>query len=61
MIFPYWEELRGTEPRLLPLLPISVHGPTGSAEVLALVDSGAEQSVMPADLAGELGISLDTA
>src|SRR5262245_34023594 len=59
MIFPYWEELRGTEPRYLPLIPITVRGPRDSVELLTLLDSGAEHNVMPGDLADELGISLD--
>lgn len=61
MIFPYWEELQGTEPRILPLVPLTVHGPAGPIEMPALVDSGAEQSVLPSALASELGISLEDA
>jgi hypothetical protein len=59
MIFPYWEELRGTEPRYMPLIPVTVYGSRDSIELLALLDSGAEHNVMPADLARELSISLD--
>lgn len=58
MIFPYREQVRGTHTRFLPLVPLTVHGPHDSAEVLALVDSGAEHSVLTADLADEVGISL---
>ena len=58
MIFPYWKETRGPEPRLLPLVPVTIFGPYESLELLALVDSGAEHNVMPTDLAAELGISL---
>ena len=61
MIYPYWEELRDTEPRFLPLIPITVRGPADSAELIALVDSGAEHSVFSADLAEELGVSLSAA
>lgn len=58
MTFPYWQELRGTEPRFHPLIPITAYGPRDSAELVALVDSGAEHNVLTADLADELGISL---
>jgi hypothetical protein len=58
MILPYWEELRDDQARFLPLIPISIHGPTDSVELLALVDSGAEHSVLSIDFAKELGISL---
>jgi hypothetical protein len=61
MIFPYWEELRGTEPRHLPLIPVTIFGSNDSVELLALVDSGAEHNVMPAGSAAELGIPLDNA
>jgi hypothetical protein len=58
MIFPYREELRGAKPRFHPLVPITVHGALDSIDLLALVDSGAEHSVLTADLADVLGISL---
>jgi hypothetical protein len=61
MIFPYWEVQRGGELRHLPLVPISVFGPTGDVNLLALVDSGAEHSVFGLDLAERLGLQLDDA
>ncbi len=61
MIFPYWKETLGSEPRLLPLVPVTIFDPHESLELLALVDFGAEHNVMPADLAAELGISLNSA
>ena len=60
MIFPYVEVVRGGQSRLLPLVPISLHGPIGSIDVLALVDSGAEQNVFDDELARLVGIRSDT-
>jgi hypothetical protein len=42
MIFPYWEVRLESETHWLPLIPITVHGPGGSMDVMALVDSGSE-------------------
>jgi hypothetical protein len=61
MIFPYWEVQRAGEVRQLPLVPVTVFGPTNEISVLALVDSGAEHSVFGLDLAERLNIPLDSA
>lgn len=59
--FPYWEELRGGEPRFLPLIPIEVVGPVETIGVTALVDSGAEHNVFGLNVAEQLGIDLTDA
>jgi len=59
MRYPYYHERRGSAIRFLPLVPITIHGPTASAEVNALVDSGAEDNVFRTDLARGLGLHLD--
>lgn len=60
MRFPYWQVQRGPEVRYLPLIPITVHGPTRAAlDVLALVDSGAEHTVFGTALAQRLGIPFE--
>jgi hypothetical protein len=58
MIFPYGEVKRAGQARLVPLLPISIFGPSEAIDVVALVDSGAEQSVFGQELAEQLGIPL---
>lgn len=51
---------RGPEVRYLPLIPITVHGPTRAAiAVLALADSGAEHNVFGTALAQRLGIPFE--
>lgn len=57
MKFPYWIIQREHEPRLLPMVPITLAGPSRREEIVALVDSGAEQSVFGLDLADRLGFS----
>lgn len=57
MIFPYMDINRGGVVRTHPIVPISLHGPRGHRQVLALVDSGAEQSVFSLDLVKSLGLS----
>lgn len=59
MLFPYWEVTRGGERRWLPLIPITLWGTDGSKDVMALVDSGAEQNILSLELAEELGIDLE--
>jgi hypothetical protein len=58
MIFPYWEVRLDNQIHWLPLVPLTVHGQAASVDVLALVDSGAEYSVLGLDLAERLQISL---
>jgi hypothetical protein len=41
---------------LRPEIPIRVYGPAGAAELLALVDTGADNSVFPLSIAHDLGI-----
>ncbi len=61
MIFLYWDIVREGVPRRVPLIPLTVHGPHKSVQVLALVDSGAEHSVFGTDLVDRLELSLDAA
>jgi hypothetical protein len=63
MKFPYTMSIApaidsGSEIVLLrPEIPVRVHGPTGAAEMLALVDTGADNCVLPLSIARELGIA----
>ena len=41
---------------LRPEVPIRIHGPAGRADVLALVDTGADNSILPLSVADDLGI-----
>jgi len=41
---------------LRPEVPIRIHGSLGHADVLALVDTGADHSILPLSVADELGI-----
>jgi hypothetical protein len=63
LIFPYWEELRDGQARLLPLIPVTLRTRVMLDEVtvntMALVDSGAEHSVFPLATALELGYEPD--
>ena len=65
MNFPYrpsiWfdEAAQGFDFVLRPMIQVHVHGKTRSATYWALADTGADQTVFPASLAADLGISLD--
>lgn len=71
--FPYQEEpLQGPPPpslpksaqsRWRPLVPVTVHGPVGTSVSLgrALVDPGADDTILPFDLATLLGVPFLTA
>jgi hypothetical protein len=61
MIFPYWESWQEDEVRFLPLLPIRVWHGRDSLDIDALVDSGAEHTVLSVEIAEELGIDLSDA
>jgi hypothetical protein len=41
---------------LRPEIPIRIYGPAGHADVLALVDTGADNSILPLSVARDLGI-----
>ncbi len=41
---------------LRPEIPIRVYGPAGAAEMLALVDTGSDNSILPLSIARDLGI-----
>lgn len=58
MTFPYWQLHRDGELRATPLIPLTVHGTTGSVDLLALVDSGAEHNVFGEEVAKRLGLDL---
>ena len=57
MIFPYLSVGRGGVIRSLPIITLRVHGPIGHADIGALVDSGAEHSVLSVKLIGRLGLA----
>ena len=61
MIFPYWESLRGDEIRFLPLIPIQVEHGSETLHLHALVDSGAEHTILSLEVAEELAIDLSDA
>lgn len=44
---------------LRPVIPIRISGPAGNARWDALVDTGADETLLPASLAAILGIQLD--
>jgi hypothetical protein len=56
MIFPYWEDQRDSETRWLPMIPVTLIGPARRVTVMALVDSGAEHSLIGTTLARRLGL-----
>ena len=58
MIFPYWEEIREGQPRLLPVIPVTLEHDGKTADAYALVDSGAEHSVFPVEAAEDVGFDL---
>src|SRR5690348_12795108 len=43
---------------LRPEVPLRVHGPSGHVDVLALVDSGSDNSIFPLAVATRLGIQI---
>lgn len=43
---------------LRPEVPLRVHGPAGSAIYMALVDTGADNTILPLSIASELGIAV---
>lgn len=60
MIFPHWQEIRDGETRWLPLIRPTLRGPSGLLlEVWALVDSGAEHSVLSLEVADALRIDAE--
>lgn len=59
MIFPYHGARRGSETRQLPLVPVVLHGPHESVDIVSLVDSGAEHNIFRLDVAENLGLELD--
>ncbi|MCE9607964.1 MAG: hypothetical protein K8U03_24020 [Planctomycetia bacterium] len=61
MIFPYLEVVRHGGVRSLPIIPIRLHGPLRHVDLLALVDSGAEQSVVNFKLIEYLGLAAEGA
>jgi len=56
MIFPYLDVRRGLLIRSKPIIPIGFHGPAGYRQVFALVDSGAEHSLLSLELIDSLGL-----
>ena len=43
---------------LRPEIPLRVYGPRGHVDVLALVDTGADNSIFPSSIAADLGIEM---
>ncbi|MBI4022004.1 MAG: retroviral-like aspartic protease [Candidatus Andersenbacteria bacterium] len=60
MRYRYQHVRRGANIRHLPLVPVTLHGRTDSVEVLALVDSGAEENVFQEQIADDLQIAVDS-
>jgi hypothetical protein len=58
MILPYWEELRGDEVRLFPVVPVTLSEHDRFIESFALVDSGAEHNIFPLEAAEDLELDL---
>ncbi|HEX7446049.1 MAG TPA: retropepsin-like aspartic protease [Pirellulales bacterium] len=56
MTFPYLDLSRGGVIRAKPIIPIRFHGPQGFRQIVALVDSGAEHSVVSIELIESLGL-----
>lgn len=54
MIFPYLPVGRGLEIRAKPIVPVGLRGPAGYRQILALVDSGAEHSLLSLELIDSL-------
>lgn len=54
MIFPYLDVWRDGVIHTQPIIPVAVHGPAGFRQVFALVDSGAEHSVLSLELVASL-------
>lgn len=61
MTFPYWQVHLDGEPRLIPLIPLTLHGPSTSVDLLALIDSGAEHNVFGEEIAQRLSLDLEDA
>lgn len=63
-VFPYWEEVRDDQVKLLPLVPVTVGVDYNAAETpaeaaaMALMDSGAEHNVFPLAMAQDLNLDL---
>lgn len=56
MTFHYRPQLRGGELRYLPLIPVDVYGSQSHVRLQALIDSGAEQTVFPLEIAERLSL-----
>ncbi len=56
MIFPYLDVSHGLVIRSKPMIPIGFHGPAGYRQVFALVDSGADHSLLSLELIDSLGL-----
>ena len=61
MIFSYRQVVSRGVVRTLPIVPLRLFGPTKHVDLLALVDSGAEQSAMSLKLLEYLNLSGDGA
>lgn len=61
MIFPYLDVWRQGVVHTQPIIPLSVHGPAGFRQILALVDSGAEHSVLSLELVASLQLETTNA
>ncbi len=61
MRYPYLKVRRRGEIRSLPIIQIRLKGPSNQIDVYGLVDSGAEQSVVNAELIDYLGVDTDLA
>jgi len=43
----------------MPMIPVNVTGPDDSLDIEALIDSGADMSVLPLEMAEQLGLNLE--
>lgn len=53
--------LRGRKDRPRPIIPVSIGGPAGSHLLTGLIDTGADDTILPDWLAPNLGLTLATA
>jgi hypothetical protein len=56
MIFPYLDVSHAHVIRSKPIIPIGFHGRAGYRQIFALVDSGAEHSLLSLELIDSLGL-----
>jgi len=62
VVFPYWEEVRNNEVKLLPLVPVKLSSDAvpddKTSTAMALVNSGAEHNIFSLAAADDIGLNL---